>query len=185
MEERAKTRGGQSDFHIAVIIPTYRAASTLQRVVEGIPDWVQTVIVVNDASPDDTLAIAQRYEQSDSRLVVINHDTNQGVGGAVITGYQKAFQLGAQIVIKMDSDNQMDPIYLPKLIKPIMDRQADYTKGNRFLHSRELVEMPVKRRFGNVGLSFLTKLASGYWNIFDPTNGYTAISVGLIPLLDT
>ena len=120
----------------------------------------------------------------DPRIRLLRHDENQGVGGAVLTGYAEAHRLGAEIVVKMDSDGQMDPAYLPALIAPIVRGEADYTKGNRYLHARQLRSMPPLRRVGNLGLSFLTKLASGYWNLFDPTNGYTAIHASLIPLLD-
>jgi hypothetical protein len=115
---------------------------------------------------------------------LIRHAVNQGVGGAVLTGYRAAHELGAEIIIKMDSDGQMDPEYLIPLIAPIMADEADYTKGNRFLHSRQLKNMPLLRRIGNLGLSFLTKAASGYWNVFDPTNGYTAIHASLIPMIE-
>jgi hypothetical protein len=101
-----------------------------------------------------------------------------------LTGYAKALELGAEIIIKMASDGQMDPKYLLHLIIPILTGKADYTKGNRFLHKRQLTKMPIKRLIGNTGLSFLTKMASGYWNVFDPTNGYTAIHSAIIPLLD-
>ena len=102
----------------------------------------------------------------------------------MLTGYAEAHRLGAEIVVKMDGDGQMDPAQLPALIAPIVRGEADYAKGNRYLHARQLRSMPLLRRLGNLGLSFLTKLASGYWNIFDPTNGYTAIHAALIPLLN-
>ena len=102
----------------------------------------------------------------------------------MLTGYHEAHRLGAEIIVKMDADGQMDPRYLLPLAGPILRGEADYTKGNRYLHARQLRCMPLLRRVGNVGLSFLTKLASGYWSLFDPTNGYTAIHASLIPLLD-
>jgi len=102
----------------------------------------------------------------------------------VLTGYQKALDLGAEIIVKLDADDQMDPAYLLPLIAPILSGEADYTKGNRFLRTRELRRMPVARRIGNLGLSFMTKVASGQWPIFDPTNGYTAIHAAIVPLLD-
>src|SRR5437588_6724256 len=100
-----------------------------------------------------------------------------------MAGYQRAAALGAEVIAKMDADGQMDPDHLLTLITPIVIGRADYTKGNRFLHARELRSMPGRRRFGNAGLSFLQRLASGYWDIFDPTNGYTAIHASVIPLL--
>ena len=167
---------------IAVVIPAYRAAAHIASVLAGIPHFVRHVIVVDDASPDDTRKIVERW--SDPRVRLVIHEQNQGVGGAVLTGYDAAIAAGAEIIVKMDADDQMDPTYLWPLALPIVRGEADYTKGNRFLHSRELYSMPLRRRIGNAGLSFLTKAASGYWNVFDPTNGYTAIHASVVGLLD-
>jgi dolichol-phosphate mannosyltransferase len=166
---------------VAVVIPAYRAERSIAGVIASVPSFVRHVIVVNDASADGTSEAARAA--GDPRVVLVEHEQNQGVGGAVQTGYQRAFELGAKIIAKMDADGQMDPDYLLQLITPIVVGEADYTKGNRFLHERELRSMPGRRRFGNAGLSFLTKLASGYWAVFDPTNGYTAIHASLVPLL--
>jgi dolichol-phosphate mannosyltransferase len=166
---------------IAVVIPAYRAAATIADVIAGIPSFVSDIVVVNDASPDATVDVVRRLD--DPRVVLVAHERNQGVGAAVLSGYERAALLGADVVAKMDADGQMDPGYLLELVTPIVVGDADYTKGNRFLHERELRSMPGRRRFGNAGLSFLTKLASGYWAIFDPTNGYTAIHTSLVPLL--
>ncbi|MBE0682583.1 MAG: glycosyltransferase family 2 protein [Anaerolineales bacterium] len=168
---------------IGVIIPAFRAEKHILKVLAGIPHFVTFIIVVDDCSPDHTAELVRSC--LDSRIFLILHEKNQGVGGAMITGYAKAVELGAKIIVKMDSDDQMDPAYLVPLIVPILMNQADYTKGNRFLHIDELKSMPLIRRIGNAALSFLTKAASGYWNIFDPTNGYTAIHASIIPLLDT
>jgi dolichol-phosphate mannosyltransferase len=168
---------------IAIVIPLYRAEKHIGAVLRGIPAFISHIIIINDCSPDQSAKIVQNI--SDARICLISHQTNQGVGGAVRTGYQKALELGAEIVVKMDSDDQMDPAYLLPLLTPILTGQADYTKGNRFLHINELQKMPFIRRIGNAGLSFMTKIASGYWNIFDPTNGYTAIHSSIIPLLET
>jgi glycosyltransferase involved in cell wall biosynthesis len=166
---------------VAVVIPAYRAAASIAQVIAGIPSFVRHVVVVNDASPDATGDAVRAVR--DPRVVLVEHEQNQGVGGATLTGYQRAADLGAEVIAKMDADGQMDPAYLLQLITPIVVGEADYTKGNRFLHARELRAMPARRRFGNAGLSFMTKLASGYWGIFDPTNGYTAIHASLVPLL--
>ncbi len=166
---------------VAVIIPAYRAETHIRSVLAGIPSLVQFIVVVDDASPDHTSEVIRAW--GDPRVHLVRHAENQGVGGAVLTGYEVALRLGADIIVKMDSDDQMDPAYLPELIAPIIARRADYTKGNRFVHTRHLGSMPLIRRIGNLGLSFLTKLASGYWNIFDPTNGYTAIHASVVPLL--
>jgi len=168
---------------IAVVIPAYRAEHHIQSVIAGIPNFVSFIIVVDDCSPDHTSELVAGC--NDHRVHLVHHERNQGVGGAVLTGYRKAIELGAEIIVKMDSDNQMDPAYLISLVAPILAGQADYTKGNRFLHADKLKSMPITRRAGNAGLSFLTKAASGYWNIFDPTNGYTAIRATIFSLLNT
>lgn len=167
---------------VAVVIPAYRAEGHIEAVLAGIPDLVAHIIVVDDCSPDHTAQLVAAW--NDPRVHLVSHHENQGVGGAVLTGYDVALSLGAEIVVKMDSDDQMDAAYLPLLIKPIWEGKADYSKGNRFLHLRELQSMPILRRIGNAGLSFLTKLASGYWNIFDPTNGYTAIHASVVRMLN-
>ncbi|MGH7894627.1 MAG: glycosyltransferase family 2 protein, partial [Candidatus Binatia bacterium] len=167
---------------IAVVIPAYRAETSIAAVLEGIPDFVRHVVVVDDASPDRTGEIAAA--STDPRVKVVVQSENQGVGGATLRGYDEAIALGAEIVAKMDSDGQMDPRELWSIVTPIVDGRADYAKGNRFLHWPELTAMPLRRRIGNAGLSFLTKAASGYWNVFDPSNGYTAIHAAVIPLLD-
>lgn len=169
--------------HICVVIPLYKARDQIANVLRGIPEFVSTIVVVDDCSPDDSYECAKAV--GDERVHFVRHHQNQGVGSAVLNGYQKSTELGAEIVVKIDADGQMDPAYLVPLIAPILMDQADYTKGNRFLHSNELKSMPLIRRIGNAGLSFLTKAATGYWNVFDPTNGYTAIHASLIPMLDT
>jgi len=167
---------------ISIIIPAYKAEKHIQKVLASIPPLVSLIFVVDDCSPDRTGELVRAC--TDQRVSLVTHEKNQGVGGAVITGYAKAAEAGAQIIIKMDSDNQMDPDFLIPLIAPILKQEADYTKGNRFLHTENLRSMPFVRRVGNAGLSFLTKAASGYWNVFDPTNGYTAIHASILPLLN-
>jgi dolichol-phosphate mannosyltransferase len=168
---------------IAVVIPAYKVQDHITRVIAGIPKWVKFIVVVNDASPDETAEILKRVK--DRRLHIIHHGINQGVGGAVLSGYTKALSLGANIMVKMDGDGQMDPAYLPTIIDPVLRGKADYAKGNRFLHTTALQRMPFLRRLGNVGLTFFTKIASGYWDIFDPTNGYTAIEKTALSMLST
>ena len=167
---------------IAVVIPAYRAAPYIAAVIAAIPRLVRHVVVVDDASPDELSGVVRGLDEPRVRL--LRHDVNRGVGAAVLTGYDEAIALGAEIIVKLDADGQMDPAYLLSLVMPIIQGEADYAKGNRFLHPRELRAMPGSRRYGNAGLSFLTKLASGYWPVFDPTNGYTAIHASIVPLLD-
>ena len=158
---------------VAVIVPAYRAADTITKVVSGIPPWVETIYIVDDASSDETGSRVRAL--GDSRIRLLVHDKNRGVGGAMITGYRQAVRDGIDICVKMDADDQMDPSYLPALLEPLLSGRADYAKGNRFHDVQALQRMPLMRKLGNAGLSFLIKAASGQWHIFDPTNGYTAI----------
>jgi dolichol-phosphate mannosyltransferase len=167
---------------ISVVIPAYRAEKHLEKVVRGIPSFVNFIIIIDDCSDDRTGIIAQHLALQDPRIRVISHEKNQGVGGAVLHGCLLAYRLNSTVIIKMDADDQMDPAFMVSLISPILQGKADYSKGNRFLVTTSA--MPVLRRIGNLGLSFMTKTASGYWDIFDPTNGYTAIHGSIIPLLN-
>ena len=159
---------------IAVVIPTFKARSTILDVLSSIPQAVGKIYVVDDQCPQSSGDLVEQ-QCEDSRVVVIRHKKNQGVGGAVKTGYQAAFSNGATIVVKIDSDGQMDPALIPSIVTPIQNGVADYVKGNRFFNPDDVKAMPLTRLIGNAGLSFLTKISSGYWSIFDPTNGFTAL----------
>ena len=167
---------------IAVVIPSFRVARQILRVLESIPDDVERIYVVDDCCPESSGAVVER-ECKDERVRVIRHEVNQGVGGAVLTGYALAELDRVDIVVKVDGDGQMDPGLIPHFVKPIVDGRADYTKGNRFYSLDLLRSMPRARLFGNAVLSLVNKLATGYWSIMDPTNGFTAISAKLLPLL--
>jgi dolichol-phosphate mannosyltransferase len=167
---------------IAVVIPCYRVRDTICSVLARLGPEVAAIFVVDDACPQGSGA-SVRDACSDPRVRVITHETNQGVGGAVITGYRAALAAGATIVVKIDGDGQMDPADLPALVAPIAAGEADYTKGNRFFRLEDLGEMPAVRIAGNAALSFLSKLSSGYWGIFDPTNGFTAIDARVLALI--
>lgn len=159
---------------IAVVIPTYKAKSHILGVIREIGPEVERIYVVDDCCPDKS---GQFVESTcdDPRVVVIHHATNQGVGGAVMTGYQAGIADGMDILVKIDSDGQMDPHLIAEFVSPILDGEADYTKGNRFFDLEKVRSMPTIRLFGNAVLSLMCKLSSGYWNLFDPTNGYTAV----------
>lgn len=172
-----------SKFKIAVVIPSFKTENEIVSVLNGIPSFVRHIIVVDDASPDSSADLVAAAAKRNRRILLIRHEANQGVGGAMITGFKKALELGAEIVIKLDGDGQMDPQYIPALITPLIAGEADYAKGNRFRDFASLQQMPLIRRVGNLGLSFLTKAATGYWNIFDPTNGYFAIRTELLKQL--
>ncbi|HEV8470333.1 MAG TPA: glycosyltransferase family 2 protein [Candidatus Limnocylindria bacterium] len=167
---------------VAVVIPAYRVAAQIAGVLAEIPSFVSMIVVVDDASPDDTAAVVER--SADPRVRLIRRATNGGVGAAMLTGYRFALAHGADIAVKIDGDGQMDPSQIGRLIEPIIRGGADYAKGNRFVHTRELARMPAPRRVGNTGLSFLVKAASGYWQVFDPTNGFTAIHARALEALD-
>jgi dolichol-phosphate mannosyltransferase len=160
---------------ISVIIPCYNVAKHINDVIGNLPADISYIIAVNDCSSDDTECILTRLQQENKKIIYIRHKVNQGVGGAMLTGFKKSIELNSDITIKMDGDDQMDPSYILELIKPIKENKADFAKGNRFRDLKALNKMPVTRRIGNLGLSFLIKAASGYWNIFDPVNGFFAV----------
>lgn len=171
------------DRRIAVVIPAYREEALVADTIKGVPDFVDHVIVVDDASPDDTSAMASRA--ADERTEILRHDVNQGVGGAIITGHTRAMALGADIMVVMAGDNQMDPAQMSRLLAPILEDGYGFAKGNRLFSSASVGSMPVHRVVGNMLLTFATKAASGYWNLVDPQNGYTAVtaeSLDMIPL---
>jgi dolichol-phosphate mannosyltransferase len=159
---------------IAVVIPCYRETPHVLAVLAAIGEEVRHVLVVDDACPDGTGRHVRAYCK-DPRVEVLTHDRNKGVGGATITGYRRGLELGADIIVKVDGDAQMDPAMIPVLVRPIAAGEADYAKGNRFHQFFAVGGMPPVRVTGNMMLSFLSKLSSGYWDIFDPTNGFTAI----------
>ncbi len=164
---------------IAVVVPCYRVRAQVLGVIAGIGPEVDAVYVVDDACPEQSGRLVAE-SCSDPRVRVIDSATNQGVGGAVMTGYRAALADGIDIVVKLDGDGQMDPALIPELIRPIAAGDADYTKGNRFYNLEQIREMPRLRILGNALLSLLTKLSSGYWNLFDPTNGFTAIHANVL-----
>jgi dolichol-phosphate mannosyltransferase len=159
---------------IAVIIPTFKARNHILGVISEIGQDVARIYVVDDCCPDGSGDFVSENCQDD-RVSVIKHSKNQGVGGAVMTGYSAAIEDDMDIMVKIDSDGQMDPALIMNFIDPILNGEADYTKGNRFFDLEKVRSMPKVRLFGNAVLSLMCKLSSGYWNLFDPTNGYTAI----------
>ncbi|MBI2605098.1 MAG: glycosyltransferase family 2 protein [Deltaproteobacteria bacterium] len=167
---------------IAAVVPCFRVKEKILDVLAGIGPSIERIYVVDDRCPDGTGAHVQESCR-DPRVKVLFNPENRGVGGAMVTGYRAAIKDGASIVVKLDGDGQMDPRLIPKFLKPILDGKADYAKGNRFFVLESLKSMPLARLFGNAVLSFVNKLASGYWNVMDPTNGYTAIHVSALKLL--
>jgi glycosyltransferase involved in cell wall biosynthesis len=167
---------------LVVVIPSYRVRDHISKVIEGIGPEVSTIFVIDDCCPDGS---GKYIEQNcrDLRVRIVYNDKNLGVGGAVMVGYRHALQEGANVIVKIDGDGQMDPSLILDFVEPIFSGKADYTKGNRFYNPDSLSSMPLKRLCGNAALSFITKFSSGYWDIFDPTNGYTAISATVLEKL--
>lgn len=167
---------------IAVVIPSYRVRARILGVLAGMPADVDRIYVVDDACPQGSGARVTE-ECADPRVQVVTHEVNQGVGGATLTGYRAALADGAEIIVKLDGDGQMDPRLIPELVWPIRNAAADYTKGNRFFTVDALRAMPAIRVFGNSIVSFVSKASSGYWKLMDPANGFTAIHADVLRLL--
>lgn len=163
---------------VGVVIPAYNEETQIKRVLETIPAFVDKIIVVDDASDDKTSEVVLSYINAtgDRRIELIRHEQNQGVGGAIVTGYKRAIELDLDAVAVMAGDGQMDPEDLPALLDPIVEDKADYTKGNRLFTGKAWEKIPKVRYLGNAFLSLLTKIASGYWHIADSQTGYTVIN---------
>ncbi|AGB39107.1 glycosyltransferase family 2 protein [Natronococcus occultus] len=188
---------GQS---VAVVVTAYEEAAFVGRVLETVPDYVDRIYAVDDASPDDSWAVirrvAERINESTEptrtvadggdgrRVVPIRHEENRGYGAAVKTGYERAVDDGIDVVAVMNGDGQMDPAILDRILDPVVDGEADYAKGNRLLTPEDRDSMSTFRFVGNAMLTGLSKFATGYWTLSDPQNGYTAISRETIERLD-
>ena len=167
---------------VTVVVPAYDVASHILQVLKTIPEFVDGIVVVDDCGSDATGQVLAQV--TDPRVAVLKHESNQGVGGAMVTGFKRALKDGAELVVKMDGDGQMDPGYLPELLTPLIEEGFGYAKGNRFLDNARLRAMPVYRLIGNYILTFLTKLVSGYWHSFDPQNGFIAVRAEALQKLD-
>ena len=168
---------------IACVIPCYKERNHILDVLKKIPDIVDFIFVVDDNCPEKTGEIVLEKNE-DLRVNVIFMEKNLGVGGATVAGYKEAIKYNADIVVKIDGDGQMDPLDLKKVITPIVSKKCDYTKGNRFFFVNDIKSMPKVRIFGNICLTFFSKFSSGFWEISDPTNGYTAIHQVALKSLD-
>lgn len=168
---------------IGVVIPCFRVKRHVLSVISAMPECVDKIYVVDDCCPENSGEFVSQNCQ-DSRVTVLKNSVNLGVGGAVLAGYRAAILEDVDVIVKVDGDGQMDPGLISVFVEPILSGMADYTKGNRFYNIDDVSSMPKIRLFGNAFLSFITKISSGYWNIFDPTNGYTAIHAkvaGILP----
>jgi glycosyltransferase involved in cell wall biosynthesis len=172
---------------IGVVVPAYNETNLILKTLEGIPDFVDRIIVINDCSTDNTAEIVNNAALKDHRIVLINHDKNRGVGGAISTGYIYCRDHDLDIAVVMAGDNQMDPQDLPAILEPVVNGKADYSKGNRLITGESWKNIPKIRYLGNSILSFLTKIASGYWHVADSQTGYTALNkraMHILPLED-
>jgi glycosyltransferase involved in cell wall biosynthesis len=169
---------------ISVVIPAYNEEALINDTIASVPDCVDKIYVVNDCSTDGTAEIIQALGKENHRIIFINHECNKGVGAAIISGYKKALEDDMDIAVIMAGDNQMDPAFLQSFLDPIVGGRADYTKGNRLLAAESRRGMSRWRFFGNTMLTYLTKISSGYWQMMDPQNGYTAISRQALEQLD-
>ena len=173
-KEQSQSAHNRTQPVVAVVIPCYRVIKHIAGVISAIGPEVGLIYCVDDACPENSGDFIQETIK-DPRVILVRNPVNLGVGGAVLNGYSRAIADGATVIVKIDGDGQMDPGLLPDFIAPILHGECDYTKGNRFWDLRQIRQMPLLRRVGNLGLSFISKASTGYWDIFDPTNGYTAI----------
>ncbi|MCF2514803.1 glycosyltransferase family 2 protein [Sphingomonas sp. G124] len=168
---------------IAVVIPSFNVEQSIEAVIESIPFDVWRIYCVDDCSDDETWSVISRLAESDPRVRGVRRSRNGGVGAAFVDGLSKALEDSAEIVVKVDGDGQMNGAFVDDFARPIMDGEADYVKGNRFFDIERVLAMPRTRLVGNAGLSFLSKLSTGYWNLFDPANGYVAIHADVARLI--
>jgi glycosyltransferase involved in cell wall biosynthesis len=166
---------------VAVVVPAYNEDALIGSTVEGIPAFVDSIIVVDDGSTDAT---AVRAENADKRVEVIAHEKNQGVGAAIVTGYKRAIGMGVDVTAVMAADGQMDPDDLETLVRAVALGETDYAKANRLFTGQAWQLIPRTRYLGNAALSFLTKIASGYWHVADSQSGYTVVNLETLKLLD-
>ncbi|PXX25959.1 glycosyltransferase family 2 protein [Arenibacter sp. ARW7G5Y1] len=174
-----------SSHKIAVVIPFYNASNEILLVISKLPNYIQDIIIVDDHSSTPLpKSDIENLSPPKATIYFLENPTNLGVGGATKRGFEEAIKIGAEIIIKIDADDQMDLSYLPDLLDPLIANNCDVAKGNRFRDLKALRAMPLVRRIGNLGLSFLIKSATGYWHNFDPTNGFLALKTDVLKKLD-
>lgn len=174
-----------NNYHITIVIPYYKAENKISKVIEQIPEYVNTLIIVDDASPKPLPEEEVKSAiNSNTQLYLLKSNKNLGVGGATKIGFKKALEIGSDFIVKVDADNQMDLNFLPELITPLVENKSEVAKGNRFRDFEALKKMPLFRRIGNLALSLLIKASTGYWHNFDPTNGFFAIKSNMLKHLN-
>jgi glycosyltransferase involved in cell wall biosynthesis len=169
---------------IAVVVPAFNEGRLMGQTLDSVPSYVDRIYAVDDASTDATQSIVLERSARDSRISIVRHEMNAGVGASIVSGYKMALMDRIDIAAVVAGDGQMDPQYLPNLLDPIIEGRAEYTKGNRLFGSDFRVGMTAWRYFGNLVLTYLNKIASGYWDVADPQNGYTAITARALSVLD-
>lgn len=173
------------DKSICVVVPAHNEETQIGRVIETMPTFVDKIVIVDDCSDDRTIEVVRKYQKDQNEnIILIQHETNQGVGGAIATGYKWAKDYDFDAAVVMAGDGQMDPKDLPDILDPVVEGHADYTKGNRLLTGEAYKRIPKIRYFGNAFLSMLTKISSGYWHIADSQSGYTAINKKALKMID-
>jgi len=171
------------DNKIGVVVPAYNEEKLISRTIETMPDFVDKIIVVDDKSKDSTPEIVKKIAEKNDKVVNIRHNVNKGVGGAISTGYIWCRDNDIDIAVVMAGDGQMDPSDLPNLLNPVIEDKTDYAKGNRLVTGEAWKKIPHTRYLGNSALTFLTKIASGYWHVTDSQTGYTALNKKALHLL--
>lgn len=169
---------------VGVIIPAHNEETQIGRVIETMPDYVDLMLIIDDKSTDNTVQAVKEYQKNNDRIVLIEHEINKGVGGAIATGYKYARDNNFDVAVVMAGDGQMAPEDLPAILDPVVEGRADYSKGNRLFTGEAYQKIPKTRYFGNAFLSLLTKIASGYWHVADSQSGYTAINKKALKSID-
>jgi glycosyltransferase involved in cell wall biosynthesis len=169
---------------VCVVVPCHNEETQISKVVETMPDYVDHIVIVDDVSSDKTIEVVEALAKKDKRIVLIKHTQNQGVGGAIASGYNWARDNNVDSAVVMAGDAQMDPNDMPNLLDPVFEDGVDYSKGNRLIWRGAYKIIPKRRFFGNSILSFLTKIASGYWHVADSQTGYTVANKAVLQTLD-
>lgn len=167
-----------------MVVPAYNEELLIGRVIDTMPDYVDKIVIVDDCSRDQTVATVKSYQQTNERVLLIEHEQNQGVGGAIATGYKWCRDHKIDVAVVMAGDAQMDPDDMPAILDPVVEDKVDYTKGNRLFTGDAWNQIPRWRYLGNSALSLLTKIASGYWHVADSQSGYTAINLKALQTID-
>jgi glycosyltransferase involved in cell wall biosynthesis len=169
---------------IGVIIPAHNESTQIAGVIKSLPDFVDHIVIIDDNSTDNTVEVVEQHQKQNSKIILIRHHENKGVGGAMASGYKYAAENNFDVAVRMDGDGQMDPADLPDLLDPVVNGQADFAKGNRLFTGEAYKKIPKVRYFGNAFLSLFTKIASGYWHVADSQSGYSAINKKALKTID-